>query len=210
LYPLISWQDALDLLTPLVLIPLYWCLFVHPAHGEARRSEEIAFIVLGALWVLGHGMHLAANSIDNLVENLAKSGQLDITGTEVYTLTYFLDENLSHYLWHAGVLGLAALLAWRALRSAAGVPASWGIILPAGILHGFSLFAIINEGQTVPLGFPFAILFTVILLICGRGKFSQQPVLAFLFLSFLVATLLFTGWGLYWGGFPEFSDVGLI
>ncbi len=27
LYPLMSYQDALDVLTPLVLIPIYWLLF---------------------------------------------------------------------------------------------------------------------------------------------------------------------------------------
>jgi hypothetical protein len=25
-----------------------------------------------------------------------------------------------------------------------------------------------------------------------------------------VAIILFTGWGLYWSGFPPFSDVGLL
>jgi hypothetical protein len=35
-------------------------------------------------------------------------------------------------------------------------------------------------------------------------------VLAFFFVVCLLAFVLFTGWGLYWGGFPQFSDVGLL
>ena len=33
LYPLMSYQDALDLLTPLILIPIYWLLFRFAARG---------------------------------------------------------------------------------------------------------------------------------------------------------------------------------
>ena len=99
LYPLMSYQDAIDLLTPLVLIPIYWLLFRSCAEGEASRAAEIAFMILAALWVLGQGMHLAANSVNNLVENLAKNLQIDIIGTDIHTLIYFYDEKLSHYLW---------------------------------------------------------------------------------------------------------------
>jgi hypothetical protein len=35
-------------------------------------------------------------------------------------------------------------------------------------------------------------------------------VLGFFFVACLVAALLFTAWGLYWGGFPQFSEVGLV
>jgi hypothetical protein len=34
--------------------------------------------------------------------------------------------------------------------------------------------------------------------------------LAFFFVSCLPACLLFAIWGLRWGGFPQFTDVGLI
>jgi hypothetical protein len=80
----------------------------------------------------------------------------------------------------------------------------------AGFVYGFTYFCIFLEGQTVVLGLPFAILITLLTLIWGWRKLAQQPVLAFFFFACLVAILLFTGWGLYWGGFPQFSDVGLI
>jgi hypothetical protein len=210
LYPLMSYQDALDLLTPLVLIPLYWLLFRLASTDESTRGEEVAFMVLAALWVLGHGMHLAANSIDNLIEGLARTQQVDVTGTGIYTLTYFLDEHLSHYTWHAGVLGLAALLIYREYRRPAGIATIWWATILGGLVYGFTYFCIVLEGQTVPLGLPFALAITLLGLVWGRHKLAQRPLLAFFLVACLVAVLLFAGWGLYWGGFPQFTEAGLL
>lgn len=98
LYPLVSYQDAFDILTPLVLIPIYWLLFRHAAANGKSLGEEIAFVVLAAVWVEGQGMHLSANSIDNLIEALARGQIIDIRATDIYRLTYFFDEHLSHYM----------------------------------------------------------------------------------------------------------------
>ncbi len=210
LYPLMSYQDIFDLLTPLVLIPIYWRMLRTSTSGETNHLGETAFMVLAAIWVLGHGMHLAANSIDNLAENLAKNQVLDITGTDIYTLTYFLDENLSHYIWHSGILGLVALLSYCEYRGSANLTTTWWVTILAGVIYGFASFCVFLEGQTVLLGFPFTILFTLATLLWGRKLLPHKPTIAFFFVACLVAVLLFVGWGFYWGGFPEFSDVGLI
>jgi hypothetical protein len=209
-YPLMSCQDAADLLTPLVLIPMYWLMFKYAASRESSRIEEIVFVVFAAIWVLGHGMHLAANSINNLAEALARKQRIDILGTNLYQLTYFYDEHLSHYLWHSGVLGLAGLLIYREWRNPRNITTIWWITIPAGFLYGITWFCIFLEGQTVLLGLPFAILITVLTPIWGRAQLAQRPFIAFFFISCLVAVVLFVGWGLYWGGFPQFTDVGLI
>jgi len=210
LYPLMSYQDALDILTPLVLIPMYWLLFKSAASDESNRVEEIAFMVLAAIWVQGQGLHLSANSINNLAEGLAKKQVIDITGTSIYQLTYFFDEHLSHFMWHIGVLGLAALLIYREWRRPAGILTVWWAAIVGGLIYGFTYFCIFLEGQTVVLGLPCAIILTLLTLIWGRRKLAQQPLLAFFFITCLVAVVLFGIWGAYWGGFPQFSDVGLI
>jgi len=207
LYPLMNIQDVLDLLTPLVLIPLYWLLFTYTDKGQSSRSGEIVFMVLASIWVLGHGMHLAANSIDNLAEGLAKKGVLDITGTDIYTLTYFLDEHLSHYLWHIGIVGLASLLIYREWRHPSSEKITWWATIPAGLISGITYFSIFDEGQTVPLGLPFTFIITLLTLIWGRKKLAQQPVFAFFSIACLTAFALLAGWGLYWGGFPEIMSV---
>ncbi len=210
LFPLMSYQDVFDLLTPLVLIPIYWLMYKTSSATETNRSGEIAFMILAAIWAMGHGIHLAANSIDNLSEGLAKSQGLDITTTDIYTLTYFLDENLSHYLWHTGILGMVALLSFREWKGSANQTTQWGVTIPAGMIYGFTYFCVFLEGQTAYLGFPFSILYSLLILLLGRKILPQKPLLAFFLVSCLLATALFIGWGIYWGGFPEFSDVGLI
>lgn len=210
LYPLMSYQDVIDILTPLVLIPIYWMMFRGVTQGRTSLQGEIVFMVMSAFWVAGQGMHLSANSVNNLIGNLAKNQVTDLTMTDIYTLTYFYDEHLSHYLWHIGVLGLAALLIYEGWRQPADEKTDWRLVVPAGVLYGFTGFCIFLEGQTLPIGFPFATVVALFVLIRGRGKISHQPVLAFFFVSYLLASLLFIGWGLYWGGFPQFSDVGLI
>lgn len=209
-YPLISWQDALDHLTPLVLIPLYWLLFTRSGSERASALEESAFMVLAALWTMGQGMHLSANSVNNLSEKLAKQGGLSILSTDIYRLTYFYDERLSHYVWHIALLGLIALLVLREWRRPAGAGTVWPLAAVAGLLYGFLYSCVFLEGQTVALGLPFAAGFTLAVLLWARGRLSRQPVLAFFTVSIVLALVLFGGWGLYWGGVPQFTDVGLI
>ena len=209
-YPLMSNQDALDILTPLVLIPLYWLIFHYAGRQAPRLSQAITFLILGVFWVEGHGMHLAANSISNLMAEGITRSQAELPGGDLYTLTYFYDEQLGHYLWHIGVLGLAALLIYHEWRQPAGGRTIWWQAILGGLIYGLTLFMIINEGQTVWLGLPFSFLAVLFGLIRGRKRFGGQPVLAFFFVTFLVALLLLAGWGLYWGGFPEFGEVGLI
>ena len=57
---------------------------------------------------------------------------------------------------------------------------------------------------------PFAALVVLFTLVWGRKKLRQQPLLPFFLVAYLVATLFFAGWAIYWGGLPEFSEVGII
>ena len=208
-YPLASYQDAIDMFTPLILIPVYWLLFKSASTNGTKRSEEYAFMILSALWVLGQGIHLSANSINNLIGALAENQVIDITGTDIYHLTYFYDEHLGHILWHLGVLGLAALLVYREWRKPSGQTTLWWAVIVAGVIYGFTYFAIFLEGQTLVLGYPFSAIFVAFTLISQRKFLNQRPVLAFFFSTCLLAFILFSGWGLYWGYFPQPSEVGI-
>ena len=202
-YPLMKLADVFDLLTPLVLIPLYWLLYQVGQDKKTSLGEGVAFMVLAALWLLGHGMHLTANSIGHLLK--------EVTGSDAYILTYFYDETLGHILWHSGVMGLSALLLVRQWQwPSSGERASLGLLLPAGIIHGLTFFVIVIEGGTALLGIPFALIVILAVLIWGRGNLREQPLLLFFLVSYVVAMLFFAGWGLYWGGLPQFSELGLI
>jgi len=202
-YPLMSVGDVLDLLTPLALLPLYWMLFqVNPDHPPGRK-EVLLFVVLAALWAEGQGMHLVGNSIGRLTQALAER--------PVGSLTHFYDEGLSHYMWHLGLVGLSALLLYRQWKAPfVDQRSGLGLEIAAGGIHGFNYFITIVEAATAPLGMPFAFGVVGFTLVWGRRRLRQQPVLAFFFVTYLVASLCFLGWGLYWRGLPEFSKVGII
>ncbi len=194
--------DALDLLTPLVLIPLYGHLWRNAGEKPASARETTAFLGLAALWVLGHGMHLAANSIGHLLES--GSG-------EAYALTYFYDEVLSHYLWHLGIFSLTGMILIRASTSemAPRHPSTWTRYAAAAI-YGLTYFIIVIEARTWSIGLPFGLLVVVWQ---ARGMLKRRPsseVAWFFGWGHLLALVLFTAWGLYWGRLPEFSELGWI
>ena len=201
-YPLMHWADVFDILTPLVLIPLYWLLFTDAGRRARSRTLVITFLVLGALWTEGQGMHLSANSIGNL-----QGGG----STDVHGLVDFYDEVLSHYLWHIGIVGLSVLLLiGRTEGGAAPAPIRWSLVIPSSFLYGFTYFAAIDEGTTVPFGLPAAILIVLGLWLTRRKGLRSENLTAFIFLAYVLALLLFAGWFAYWGWFPEFSETGFI
>ncbi len=202
-YPLMKIGDAFDLLTPLILIPLYWGLWTAATDRPSRGRATVVFLVVAALWVLGHGMHLAANSIGHQLEGAA--------GTDAYELTSFYDEVLSHYLWHLGVFGLTALVLWAALQGALpGAGRLDWVVVVAAVIYGLMTFIIVIEGQTAPIGIPFAALVGAWFAARWYRHRVDSSTLWFFGLAHLLAVLLFAGWWLYWGYLPEFSELGWI
>jgi hypothetical protein len=200
-YPLMKVADVLDLLTPIVLIPLYYLLLFFGSEGKPTLQTSIIFLVLAAIWVEGQGMHLAANSIGHFLDY--------DDGSQLSQITYFYDEILSHYFWHFGIVAISAQLIYRSWR----YPFSEGVShlfleILAGIVYGITFFIIGIEGGTVPLTFSFAVLATLVCLIWGWNKYRQTPVVSFFLVGYGLAVLLGTVWGLYWGGFPQFSELG--
>ena len=202
-YPLMKNGDILDLATPLILMPLYWLLFQLAPGQLPRQGQMLLFMLLAAAWAAGQGMHLSANSIGHLLG--------DLEGTDVYQLTSFYDEDLSHFLWHSGVIGLSALILFRQWRNPFAGPAEGRVAIMIGaLLYGFTYFTMIIEGGTAVLGVPFALAATVFGLIWGRKHFRQQPLTAFFVTAYWLATLFIVIWFVWQGGLPEFSEVGII
>jgi hypothetical protein len=194
--------DVFDLLTPIILIPLYWRLFRDSSEAPLGQGLTMAFMALTGLWVLGQGMHLSANSIGHQLES-AK-------GTPAYQLTSFYDETLSHYLWHLGVFSLMGLIVIRAWGSAPSpVGNAWGLGA-ATLIYGLMVFIIVVEGQTGPIGVPLAALAVAAAAWRDRGLPRTRPAIIWIGWSHALALALFVGWWLTWGRLIEFSELGWI
>ena len=201
--PYLKVADVLDLFTPLVMIPFYYLLLYFGSDQKPTLTDMIIFLVFASLWVLGQGMHLSANTIGHWLSTTK--------GDQVYDVTYFYDEVLSHYLWHLGVAGLSAQLIYSSWRNPFSEQTSRLITeVFSGILYGLLIFIIGIEGGTVSMLFPFSILAALAGFILSWKKFTHVPVLSYFTVGYTLAALIFLGWYLYWGGFPQFSHLGWI
>lgn len=201
--PLIKNGDVLDIVTSLILIPVYWLMFQLSPDQLPRKGLMILFMALAGSWAAGQGMHLSANSIGHLLSE-ARTG-------EIHELTHFYDEVLSHYLWHFGVVGLSALILYRQWRNPfSGQPEGVAAAIVGGLIYGFTYFAAVLEAGTAPLGVPFAIAVALYGLIWGRKQFREQPMTTFFVTAYSLATLLILIWLIWQGGLPQPSEVGFL
>jgi hypothetical protein len=201
--PLLAVADVFDLATPWILLPIYFLMLHWGGPDSPSFPEQIIFVLFAALWAQGQGMHLGANSIGHLLKDLPQ--------TEAYALTHFYDEVLSHYLWNIGILGLAGLLLKRQWR--APFPRTNGAItleIVAAIIYGITTFITTIEAGVVPLTLPFSLIVAGFFLWRGRTQAQVQPLLTFFGVAYLISAVLIVGWGIYWRGFPQFSEIGII
>ncbi len=175
-----EWQDWIDLLTPYAVLGCALAGLL--AAGASRRTWVLAGV--GAIaYVQGHGIHLAANSISNAL------------GKE--QPTYLWDEVVGHYLWYGGLFLVVAALA--AALSDRPVTSLWR--WPLAVLFGITTATNGIEGQTA--------LFSLVVSL-GFAAWGWRRGSSLLLASYGLTALLIGGWGLYWQGFPEFSELGWI
>jgi hypothetical protein len=178
------WADWIDLATPYVVTGA-----VAGALRAARASRVVwtVFWFAAVLYTQGHGIHLAANSVGNAV------GQAQPA--------YLWDEHVGHYLWYTGfallVATLAATLSERRHRGGVGAHL-------LALLVGLTNFTNSVEGQTPVLGIVFAVVFLV------WGLVTRDGLGRVLLTAYGFSLLLFAVFGIWQGGFPEFSKLGWI
>jgi hypothetical protein len=199
-------QEAADLLTPLVVMPLAWLVF-DLAGGFGRRGL-VAFLVIGTLWVEGQGIHLTANAIGDA---FPPGGAETFYKTVPGDLDFWLDETLSHWMWHIAWVAISVLVLAAATRAGAppvGRPSLAAVV--AGLVHGATFFVVSVEGVTTLLGIPASILILAWALLEARRGHARQPVITFYLVTTVVTLIGYVGWAaLNHGTLPEFSKVGL-
>ncbi len=174
-----EWADWIDLLTPYAVVGT--ALVVLLRAGTDRTTWLLA--ALGAVvYVQGHGIHLAANSVGN-----ARGSDQPV---------HLWDEVIGHYVWYGGLY----LLLWALARAVDRVPrGGWG--WPLAVLLGLTLTTNGIEGGT-----PYLTL-AVVIAFAGWAVRRHDHVMT---TAFAVAAVLLIGWGAYWQGFPQFSELGWI
>jgi hypothetical protein len=199
-----EWGDVLDTPTPFVVFVLVW-LLVRRTLVRVDTLVIFPLLLIALVWAQGQGMHLAGNSIGHQVT--------EDTGGALPGLIHFYDEQLSHYIWYLGVVALPIYLLIVVWRDRA--PASRGFplaALPAALLFGLVLGIDSIEAAVVPMALPAFALSSLLAAYLCRNAPRLRGVELFVFTgaSVLVALGVLLGWGAYYGGWPEPSDLGLI
>jgi hypothetical protein len=180
------WADWIDLATPYVV--------TGAAAGALRgagasRGTWTGFWLATVTYSLGKGLHVAANSVGNALPG------------EDPDVVHLWDETVGHYLWYAGfallVAVLAVALADRRPRGGIGAHV-------LALLVGFTQFTNSVEGQTAWFGIGTAVVFTV------WGLLTRDGMGRYLVTAYGFSLLLFGVFGVWQGGFPEFSELGWI
>jgi hypothetical protein len=177
------WADWIDLVVPFLVVGAAAATLA--AAGPGRR-EWVLLGVSGLLYTQGHGIHLAANSIANV---------------EPSDVVHLWDETVGHWIWYVGLAGIVGTLA----LAVADVPSprnAWSVALAGA--YGATMFTNSIEGGTVALGFVTSVVFIA----WGWRRRGRLPELLVPAYGLALACLI--GWGLYWGGFPQFSELGWI
>jgi len=178
-------EAAVDVLTPYAVAAATVAVLL--ALG-ARRGPALVAVAAGVMYVHGHGVHLAANSIHN-----------EGVGGDV---VYFWDERFSHIEATLGWFGLVAALCLAERESPPpGVAPSRALLGLAALVLGWTFFTSTVEGQTWWLELPAAALFGVWALRAPR------PLLRAGAGAFAVGAALIAVWAIWHGGVPEFSDL---
>lgn len=174
-----EWADWIDLAVPYAVVGAAAAVLLR---AGADRVTWLLAALGGVVYVQGHGIHLAANSIGNARGNAQP--------------VHLWDEVVGHYIWYAGLY----LLLWALVRAVPRVPAgpaSW----PVAALFGLTLTTNGIEGGTALFTLAIAVAFTIWAL---RRRDPRM------WLAFGLSAVLMIGWGAYWQGFPQFSELGWI
>ncbi len=186
--------DWVDLLTPFAILGT---AAVVMARAAAPRGAWVTFGFGGVAFTLGHGLHLAANSISNVADEVVAKADI----------VHLWDEVVSHWIWYVGLF-LVIVAIGAALRPVALRVGALDLVVAA--LVTVTLVNTYIEGGTPWLG----LVLLGALLALGL---AWRPAAVARLLRFIggLGLLLLVAWGAYWyladgSVFPEFSELGWI
>ena len=176
------WADWIDIVTPYALLSAgAWVLHV----GVARPRQWVLYFLGATSYCIGQGVHLAANSIGN-----------DTPGD----VAHLWDEVVSHYIIGIGVVLLVVALASTFVRHRA-----WPCraTIPVGMVVGATQGTNALEGGTAWFGL------AVACALATWGWRCRPRAGVALLWAYLPAVAIIVGYGIWQGGFPQPSSVGI-
>jgi hypothetical protein len=181
--------DWIDLATPLMVVaPLLWFLWL-----QRPRLRWWVVAALGSmLYVQGHGIHLSANSISNVVSSGDASQPIRDT-------VHLWDEVVGHYLWFGGLAIVITACAASVRGRSLGVPRV--ALVAGGAACGLTWATNALEGGTAIASLAAGVIAVVPALRRDRGL---APALA---AGGAAAAIVLVSYAIQHAGFPQPSSL---
>ena len=170
-------QDGLNMLNPIVLVPVYYYIgeWIGDPHTKPRLHHAMVFLLGVVMYVHGDGMHLAGNAI-NRYTTAVNVDQHDYQQHLVDVIDFY-DERIGHYYTYIGIMVLQTCWILRQVQVTniattandeeeggkdntnnsttticTSSRRSFLLFVTCSIVHGVSLFVMFVEGRCVVLG----------------------------------------------------------
>jgi hypothetical protein len=211
---LIGYMRIVDFIDLTVTAPflLVISLAIHATIFSEKRSGKIYWflLVLIGVFIYGHSMHVTANSI-NTYSTEIKDYRSIIPG-DTYSLIYFLDEDLGHWLLYIGLFGALGLWTYENTIEVQ----KYSNVLICGALCGIAYSIAFIESSQVWLGPIIALWLVSCSIVSARKKEMSFYIMwrSNLMTQFSIMIALFIligliGYYLITGGFIEPSQYNL-
>jgi len=178
-----DWADWLDIAVPFVVLGSAAMVLLSM---DVDRATWALFGLGAVLYTQGHGIHLSANSIGNV---------------DPGTRAHLWDEVVGHYIWYAGWAIVVAALSRAVIARDAARGYLWYFI---AALYGLTWMTNTVEGGTPILGIVVAAAYTV------WGWLNRDRAGRQLFAAYAISLVLLGAFGIWQGGFPQFTELGWI
>lgn len=191
-------EEFLELFTPLLLSLVYFVIF-NAIKSKAAWTKYLFFTGI-VLWIQGQEI----NSVANFFSKSSSMLPLSITDQ-----LYFYDEFLGHLVWSLGFSILFGIFSYLSIKATSlpKIKNSAALTL-SGLTTGLAMFLFAVEGQMTLI---FIALTTFSIIFFVKTKKPQENALShILFISAITTLILLIGWGIWFKGFPEFSQLGWI
>lgn len=172
-----------------------------------KRMLELLIVLSFLLLFMGHGIHFAANSIHNLIDQGGAAVSPDI-----FSLVYFYDEILGHKISYSGLFGLivSGLLLESAHAPREVSEMEIVAIGGSGLLLGLGLSLAFIEGQSI-----IELLILAVFIIAGillrpmklKLSFRETPYGTFILISMISMILVSLVYLSVFGGFIQPSEL---
>ena len=203
--------DLLDVfLTATFSLVMFYLIYEELVNQPIKKSVKfnekyikILIIISIFFYVEGHGMHFAANSIHNLIENK------ELDNNDYYEHTEFIDEILSHKFIFLGLFGFILCGIFLQLSHPYENKISKFdkfLLFIIGFIYGSALSLLLIEGHSIEFifcGFSSLLIYLDYLIKMKNIQINCYPFLYFILITSIFALIIAVIWGTAFNGFTE-------